>query len=406
MQKNSLFSRKLVGAIFLIAGCCIGAGMLGLPVLTAFAGFVPASVFFILSWLFMVSTGLLLLEVNLTFKNEVSFITMLGTSLGRLGKALGWILFAFLFYSLMVAYVVGSGQLFSDFMQGYLGLSTPQWIGSLVISLVFGLFLYAGTRSVDLFNQVLMVGLVATYFILVVMGIPHINTEYLTHSNWTLAVYGIPIMIISFGFHNLIPSLSTYLEHDVKKLRFAIVVGSMIPLFIYLVWEWLILGLVPIEGVGGFREALSQGDMATRALYHAVGSSWIVEVAQYFAFFAIVTSFLAVALSFVDFLADGLKIKKERLGKVLLCFLSLAPPFIFSLIYPGIFLMALNYAGAFGAAILFGVLPAAMVWSIRYVKKVKHEQLLPGGKGTLSLIMLISTAIILLQIIHSIIGFS
>ncbi|HEY4831710.1 MAG TPA: aromatic amino acid transport family protein, partial [Waddliaceae bacterium] len=137
-------------------------------------------------------------------------------------------------------------------------------------------------------------------------------------------------------------------------------------------------------------------------LYHAVGSSWIVEVAQYFAFFTIVTSFLAVALSFVDFLADGLNIKKKSLGKIGLCLLSLAPPFIFSLIYPGIFLTALNYAGAFGAVILFGILPAAMVWSNRYVKKVKHEPLLPGGKGILGLIILISTVVILLQIIHSI----
>lgn len=402
MQKESLFSKKLIGAIFLIAGCCIGAGMLGLPVLTALAGFIPASLFFILSWLFMVSTGFLVLEANLTFKREVSFITMLGSTLGIAGQALGWILFAFLFYSLMVAYVVGSGQLFSDFALGYLGISVPQWTGSLAISLLFGLFLYAGTRAVDLFNQVLMVGLVVTYLILVVMGIPHINAEYLSYSNWSLAIFGVPIMIISFGFHNLIPSLTTYLEHDVKKLRFAILVGSTIPLLIYLVWEWLILGLVPIEGVGGFREALNQGDMATRALHHAVGSSWIVEVAQYFAFFAIVTSFLAVALSFVDFLADGLKIKKASLGKFLLCFLSLAPPFIFSLFYPGIFLMALSYAGAFGAIILFGILPAAMVWSMRYIKKFKHEAQLPGGKGTLSLIILISAAVIFLQIIHSI----
>src|ERR1700733_4769214 len=122
MPTYSLFSKKLVGAVFLIAGCCIGAGMLGLPVLTALAGFMPASLFFILSWLFMVSTGFLLLEVNLTFKQEVSFITMLGTTLGNVGKALGWILFTFLFYSLMVAYVAGSGQLFSDFIKEYLNI--------------------------------------------------------------------------------------------------------------------------------------------------------------------------------------------------------------------------------------------------------------------------------------------
>jgi tyrosine-specific transport protein len=212
----------------------------------------------------------------------------------------------------------------------------------------------------------------------------------------------VPAMIISFGFHNMVPTLTSYLKGDAKRLRWTIIIGSVIPLFIYIIWEAIILGLVPVEGEGGFRQALQQGDMATKTLRNAIGLSWIVEIANYFAFFAIVTSFLGVALSFVDFLADGLKIKKDPQGKGLLCFLVIALPLAFALIYPKIFLLALSYAGSFGAISLFGILPAAMVWVGRYHKKIQALRLLPGGKVPLVIIFIGAIAVIGLQIYHDI----
>ena len=56
------------------------------------------------------------------------------------------------------------------------------------------------------------------------------------------------------------------------------------------------------------------------------------------------------------------------------------PPFFISLTYPGVFLTALDYAGGFGAALLFGVLPPLMLWSARYGDKRTSERCFPGGK--------------------------
>ena len=175
-----------------------------------------------------------------------------------------------------------------------------------------------------------------------------------------------------------------------------IVIGSAIPLIIYLLWEWVILGLTPLSE---FQEALDQGEIATQALKDAVGASWIGDVAQTFAFFAIVTSFLSVAISFVDFLADGLSIKKDFFGKIILALLVLGPPLLFALFYPSIFLVALNYAGGYGAVIIFGIIPALMVWEGRYQKKLGLPQIVPGGKPLLVAVMLFSAAVMLLQFI-------
>lgn len=391
-------SGSVLGATLLISGCCIGAGMLGLPVLSAPAGFIPSLCLFVVSWLFMMCTGLLLLEANLWFEDDVNIVTIVSRTLGIFGKAIAWILFAFLFYALMVAYISGSGELFADFYQEFTQQKMPAWIGSLICTAILAVFLYIGTGAVDKFNRLLMLGLIASYVALVILGSHHVDVDLLKRYDWSSSMLVLPAMIISFGFHNLVPSLTTYLHKDVKRLKTAIIIGSTIPLAVYIVWQWLILGLVSYEG--GFKEALDQGQMATQVLRHAVGSPWVIEVAQYFAFFAIVTSFVGVALSFSDFLADGLHIKKNPVGKAGLCALVLLPPLFFSLVYPKIFLMALSYAGAFGAVILFGILPAAMVWSGRYYKKLSTRDLVPGGKLVLVCVILFACFIFALQLIH------
>lgn len=407
MDKQILTHKgSTLGAILLIAGCSIGAGMLGLPVLSAQAGFVPSAIFFIMSWLFMLCTGLLLLEANLWYNEDINVVTLAGRTLGKVGQAVAWIVFLFLFYSLMVAYATGSGQLFTDFFEAFLGLPLPRWIGGLIMIALFGIMLYLGTGAVDQFNRILMLGLVLTYVLLVLMGNSHIDSQLLKHQNWGAVFFVIPAMIVSFGFHNLIPSLTSYLGRDSKRLRWALIIGSFIPLLIYLVWQRLVLGIVPLAGKDSLQIAWDEGQMATHALKNAVGISWIVDIAQFFAFFAIVTSFLGVALSFVDFLADGLRIPKKGAGKIFLCLLVLLPPYVFSLTHPGAFLSALNYAGGFGAVIIFGILPALIVWSGRYYLGLKGPYLVFGGKPLLVMIILCSMAIIGLQLYQTLMSYT
>src|SRR5690348_809155 len=103
---------KTVGASLLIAGCCIGAGMLGIPVVTAQAGFYPSSLVFILSWVFMAVAGVLLAKLVLSFQTpDIHLITMAQECFGRTGKLLTWVLFTFLFYAIMTAYIIAASVL-------------------------------------------------------------------------------------------------------------------------------------------------------------------------------------------------------------------------------------------------------------------------------------------------------
>lgn len=395
-SKSEVAPGSVLGSALLVAGCCVGAGMLGVPVLTASTGFLPSLALFVVVWLFMATTGLLLVEVNLWFGDGAGLVTMAERTLGRAGKIFTWGLFLFLFYSVMIAYVIASGHLVAQFGLELFAVHVPSWAGSLVFTVLFGILIYAGTRQVDWFNRIVMITLIAAYAALVVMGAKHVDTELLSHAQWSHAWFIVPPMIMGFGYHNLVPSLSHYLGLNRKRLIQAILWGTFIPLMIYVVWQWLILGIVP---VAAFQRSLDEGHMATQALREVVGSLWVATVADFFAFFAIVTSLLSVALSFVDFLGDGLKISRERSsGRALLCLLTLAPPFVIALAFPRIFLVALNYAGAFGAVILFGIIPALMVWVGRYHRQYGNEPIVKGGKGTLILVILFAIAVAVLQL--------
>ena len=389
---------KVIGGTLLVAGSCIGAAMLGLPVLTGSAGFVPAQAMFALAWFYMLCTGLLLLEVNLWYGGGVSIISMVNNTLGPIGRAIAWVTYLFLFYTLMIALISGSGAVFSGFLDDYLGIRLPSQYSCLLITIAFGYLVWRGTRDVDYLNRFLMAGLVLCYILLVTVGSSHVDNNLLTRSNWGAAMFVLPAMIISFGFHNLVPSLTAYLNEDPKPLRTALIAGSTLSFFVYLLWQWLILGIVPLEGESGFLRAMSEGQVATIALKNASGSHLVVKSAEAFGLFATTTTFLGVALSFVDFLADGLKVKNFGARKAGLCCLALLPPLLLSLTHPTIFLTALNYAGGFGAVILFGLLPALMVWQGRYRQGIKGKRLLPGGKPALVLIMLASLFIVGLEL--------
>lgn len=403
--KSQIREGSVLGGVLLLAGSCIGAGMLALPVITGIGGFIPSIVMFFFAWLFMTTTGLLLLEANLAIGSNLSLISIAEKTLGLGGKFLCWILFLFLFYSLSIAYIAASGSILQNIFQDAFLIFIPSWLGSLLFTLIFGIFLYIGTRQVDYLNRLLMVGLVLAYLTLVVLGFFHIHVDYLLVQNWKYSIVAAPILIISFGFHNMIPSMAMYFKGDVPRLRITVLAGSFIPLIVYLIWEAVMLGIIPVQGRGGLLQALDQGQAATQALRQVIGKSWVNSVAQIFALFAIITSFLAQSLSLVDFLGDGLKISKAGRGRLFLVLLTLVPPFILAFIYPGVFLKALSIAGGFSAVILFGVMPAMMVWIVRYRRRQSTVHIVPGGKVLLSIVLIFALGIFFLEFAQEI-GYS
>lgn len=389
---------SVFGGTLLITGSCVGAGMLGLPILTGMAGFFPALVMFVIAWLFMTLTGLLLVEVSSSFDSPVNFLSMVGKSLGKYGRTLSWVLYLFLFYALSVAYLAGSGHHASSFLQQVFSLSIPTWAGGVFFILLFGWIVYLGTKPVDLLNRVLMFGKIAVYVVLITIGMDYVKKPLLLYSNPQYAFFSLPILIISFGFHNMIPSLYSYLGGDIKRVKLSILSGSLLTFVIYLLWEVVALGILPVNGSFGILDSYHKDMEAAQAIRGYLGSGSVGIFSQILAFFAILTSFLAQSLSLVHFLNDGLKIKSTKREPLSACLLALVPPTIFFICFPKLFFSALNFAGGFCAVILFGIFPVLMVWIGRYRHKIPSNYKIFGGQPLLIGILTVAVCVLFYQL--------
>lgn len=386
-----------IGGILLIAGSCIGAGMLALPIMTGLSGFFPSLVMFLIAWGFMTITGLLMVEVNSTFAERVNIVSMAERAFGKTGRIVSWVLYLFLFYSLLVAYISGSGSLSSTYFETVFSWHLPKWAGALFFTAIFGVLAYQGTRTVDHWNRFFMFGKIFTYLGMIVLGMQYINPQLLLRAEPSLAIFSLPVLVIAFGYHNMIPTLMNYMKNDAKRVRQTILGGSIFALIVYLIWEIVVLGIVPAEGQWGIIESMKQGRQASDAVAGILGISWVSNFAEALAFFALLSSFLAQTLALTHFLADALKVKGEKHESVPLCLLALLPPLIFAFIYPNLFLNALNFAGGICAVILFGVLPASMAWKSRYVHQHQSSYQVFGGKRLLITIIVIALCVVLFQ---------
>jgi len=398
-----VLNSKLIGGMLLIVGTSIGGGMLALPVTTAEVGFSNSIFFLLFCWMVMTAGALLVLEVNLRLPRGSNMISMAKSTLGLPGQIIAWITYLFLLYTLLAAYISGGSDVFNSLLlKAHIDL--PNWITALIFTTLFSLVVYKGIRSVDYVNRGLMFGKLGIYILLVVIISPHVSPLRLTGGSAKAFTGTLMILVTSFGFASIVPSLRDYFEDDIKTLRRVILFGSLIPLVCYIIWDAVIMGVVLREGSNGLM-ALMNSEHATsgltEALSQSIQSQWISGFFGLFTSICMVTAFLGVSLGLFDFLADGLQLKKSGAqGKYILA-LTFLPPLAIVLFNPGIYLHALSYAGIC-CVILLLLMPSIMAWKGRQTCQLapSDTHMVPGGSFSLSIIGLISIGLLFIAVIN------
>jgi tyrosine-specific transport protein len=384
--------------MLLIVGTSIGGGMLALPVSTAEVGFTNSLIFLVLCWLIMTTGALLILEVNLRLPAGSNMVSMAKSTLGLPGQIIAWCTYLFLLYSLLAAYISGGSDVFSGLLN-QANINIPDWITSLLFTFVFSLVVYGGIRSVDYVNRGLMFGKLGVYLLLVIIISPHVDLSTLNGGSAKAITGTLMILITSFGFASIVPSLRDYFQDDIVSLRKVILFGSLVPLSCYILWDAVIMGSVQREGSNGLI-ALMNNQHATSGLTLALSQSVKSQlISGFFGFFTsicMVTAFLGVSIGLFDFLADGLSLKKTGLqGKGTLA-LTFLPPLSIVLLSPGIYLHALGYAGMC-CVILLLLLPSVMAWRARKVENPSALRLVPGGNFVLAALIVIALLVLAQQ---------
>lgn len=466
-RKNVLApSGRVAGAAALIAGGTVGAGIIALPVKTAAAGFVPSAIALVGVWCFMNATAFLLLEMSLWYGPKANVTTMALNTLGRPMKFVCAFLYLFIYLATLTAYIAEGASLSRGVVAavstfageaagGGLGATlagvatatqnTAVWFGGAccaAFTLFFGGFVFAGPEPTDTVNSICLVFAIAAYVLLVGIAAGSIRGDLLMRMDWAKAVGCLPIMVVALTFHNIVPSMLSYLG-TAKRVVTAVLLGSGVPLLMYLIWQMAILGTVDLQAAGA-SGAPASGNQVMEALKESAGA-FANECVRFFSLFAIITSFLGVLLGFTDFLLDLFPAKKaaaaaeaeeeasngaddesaaadaaaeeeacedevataaerkqaaarlERRRRLVAVCSALGAPVVVASLCPTIFLPALEFSGSF-RLVLFGLLPAMMVWSGRYngllgrgrkagksadATSLRNKPWLPGGKPLL-----------------------
>lgn len=391
-MKNFRSGKPVLGSALLISSCCIGAGILALPSISAPFGFFFSIILLFFSCLYMYFSGLLILEVYIEGSENINLVGLLDKTLGRVGKFFGIALFLFIFYSILTSYLNASSLVIKDTVEIIFHINISQKLSLILNGTILFLIILFGTKRVDFFNRILFFFMILFYFFAIHKGLENLNVEkFFTFSGNYQALSALPIFVISFGFQNLIPTVSYYLNNNIKDIKSSIIIGLLIPFLIYIFWNFAILNKIPVHAAN-----LPRSSQVFITQLFGESEQSIKTFINYFAFFAILTSLLSVSLSLVNFLSNSSENQEKRIFYAL-C--TVVPPSVFSISNPNIFVYSLKLAGGVGTIALFGILPVLMVWKLRYVEKKELTKIFPFGKGFISLFLLISLLIIIVELI-------
>ncbi|MEA5582360.1 aromatic amino acid transport family protein [Nodularia harveyana UHCC-0300] len=399
-QPGSVF-----GNIALIAGTTVGAGILALPAVTLPSGVFPSTVLLIAVWLYTVISGLLLAEVcvnamRLQGRLSIGLLSMVEGTLGFVGARIAGAAYLFLNYALLVAYMTEGGNILVSGVSQLWGLEKipPAWLGTMTFTVIFGGIMYLGREKfIEKLNSTFVVIVITSFVGLLFLGGGQVKTVQLFTHNWTALGSAVSVMLVALFFHNVVPVVVTQLEGDIPKIRQSILIGSLIPLIMFLIWNAVILGSFNPEMV----QSTDNFD-PLQILRSGGNGSGLGVLLSIFSEFAIATSFIGFVYGLLDFFQDIFPVTEGKPSSRLpLYSLILLPPMSLGAINPSLFFSALDFAGTFSISVLGGIIPALMSWKQRQEQQLNslNKPLVPGGKLTLIIIIVIASILMIKQIL-------
>lgn len=327
---------ELWEAVATMIGMIIGAGILGIPYVIAKAGFLTGMLNIIIIGVVVMIMYLYLGEIVLRTKGKHQLTGYAEKYLGKWGKRIMAFSMVFGLYGILTAYIIGEGSALSSILGG----SETMYI--LFFFIIVATLTYFGLEvmeKAELFTIVIIFLVVA---VIISFTYPHINTSNLTTFN--IKNFFIPFGVVLFAFLGFIsvPEASEILRKDKRKLKKAIIIGLSVPILLYIVFAFVVVGSVGLEN---FNVLEPNQRIATIALGKIISPTLFV-IANLFAVFAMFTSFIAVAFAMKEMYMYDYGINK-KVAWALTCII----PLIMALSGLTNFIQALNVVGVVAGGI-------------------------------------------------------
>ena len=242
-------------AVFSLVGTTIGAGIFSLPYVFFKAGFIIGflELIFLLGIVLLIQ--LIFGEIALKVKGKKRFIGYVEEYLGRKWKLHATISVIFGGIGVLLVYIILAGY-FLSFI-----INQSVFTSSLIFSFIWFLLIwvkpkmFGGIEFIFGFSVILITVLISSF-----------NIGYIDFNNFSgfnvgniFLPYGVILFAIS-GYY-VIPEMEDILGTEKKKMKKAIIYGTLIPAVIYLFFMFVVLGvsgdLTSEDAISGFSTALN-----------------------------------------------------------------------------------------------------------------------------------------------------
>jgi len=269
---------KLFVGISTLTGMVIGAGFLGIPYVVAKSGFLIGLIHMAVICAIMMIVNLIVGEIVLSTRNVHQLPGYASKYLGKKTKLFIFLASIIGFYAALTAYLLGEGESLS-----YIFTSTAQyslWAG-IGFWVVMALITFRGIRS---FKKIEPLAVIAVFLVVLVLGIVSYNQidfANLTYTNMNYLFLPFGVVLFAFLGVSSIPEMKRVLMKNEKLMKKAIIIGSLIPFVVYVLFVSVVLGLYG----GGVAEVAT------------ISFGKIVTLLGIFTMF---TAFLAISLALQD----------------------------------------------------------------------------------------------------------
>lgn len=369
---------KKMGAIFLVAGTCIGSGMIALPMVLAKLGLIPSVLLMLGTWFIMYYTSLVNLELNLQAGMGLSLGTLGRLFSGRKAEMLGTLSLKLLSYSLLAVFIYGGSSILQELIANKMQVEFAFTTIATLYAFFAALFLLLPIKLIDYCNRFLFI----TLFIVVIVLIAALGLSI----EWShLPLYGndyqdplawfavIPIVFTSFGFQVIFHTLTNYCNKNAKMLKSVFFLGSLIPACIYILWTCTILSAIYHDN-SAFYQQMTNGNIEVGELIEALGhiakGHSVQLLVWWISSLAIATSVIGVGVGLYDSIHHMIVKSAPHLkfSNLLAVLLTIFPAYLVVIFVPNAFITVLGFAGMILALI-------AILLPVYLFSQIKSDQL-------------------------------
>lgn len=283
----------------LMVGATVGIGFLGIPYTFAKSGTGVGALFLLVLAMILMVGNLIYGEVILRTHSRHQFIGYVRTYLGPVAKTIGLFSFWLSLYGGLIASILVNSSLSSKILSLFGYSVSARVLGVIFFVVALGLVM-RGIKSLSRVDVVVFGCIAVIVVLLLFSGLSQLrlsNYIFSTGRHWFL-----PFGVIIFSLSGIqgIPLARELMTGEERKLKKAIIGGTLAPTFFYLFFALMIVGLTGTatspESIIGLQSVLGR---------------WVVLIGSLLGFLTSSTIFLSIASAFRESLAEDFKFKEK-----------------------------------------------------------------------------------------------